>query len=99
MDGANEKRSLELMFFLQGVKELIEDKIPDRCGKCRYHRQRTRLEYRNVHQPRKRQRDDNVGRHFKNDSVENPFFEAFIEFDFHKSTAAVVKARSISNVF
>ena len=49
-----------------------------RGGKRGYHGQRARLEYRNVHQPGKRQRDDNVSYDFKNDSMEDSFFNAFI---------------------
>ncbi|GAB7446242.1 hypothetical protein OUHCRE12_06860 [Enterobacter kobei] len=69
---------MKAVFFLQRVKEFIKNKIPCRRGQCRYHGQRARLEYRNVHQPGKRQRDDNVSYDFKNDSMEDSFFNAFI---------------------
>lgn len=78
MERADEERSFKLVFFLKSVKEFVKHKILGRGGKRGYHGQRARLEYRHVHQPGKRQRDDNVGRDFKNDRVENPFSKAFI---------------------
>lgn len=71
-------RRMAYGFDVMTIKEFVKHKIPGRGGKRGYHGQRARLEYRHVHQPGKRQRDDNVGRDFKNDRVENPFSKAFI---------------------